>query len=136
MSKKILGPFTPSGKSCVVIQSLVLNKWTSTSSSGLPEYSGLKCNQFICIWACWPGCGCCGMGGGGGGSSLQGQGLAVHLLPFFSIYIFTTTSTNVNYTTSLLCLVISWLCSFTTTYLFTNTVLKETCKPNTFSPSK
>ena len=42
--KQNLWTFTASGKSCVVIQSLVLNKCASTSSSGLPENSGLKCD--------------------------------------------------------------------------------------------
>ena len=40
--KQNLWTFKASGKSCVVIQSLVLNKCASTSSSGLPENSGLN----------------------------------------------------------------------------------------------
>ena len=72
--KQNLWTFTPSGKSCVFIQSFVLNRWASTSSSGLPEYSGLKWDQFRCIGTCWPGCGkSCGAGFGGG-SSIQGAG--------------------------------------------------------------
>ena len=32
--------FSPSGKLCATIQSLVLRRWDSTSSTGLPENSG------------------------------------------------------------------------------------------------
>ena len=87
--KQNLWTFTPSGKWCVFIQSLVLNRWASTSSSGLLEYSGLKWDQFICIWTCWPGCSCKGCGPGCSyGSFLWGAGPDSHLLPFFSIYIY------------------------------------------------
>ena len=37
-----------SGKSCVSIQSFVLSKWASASSSGLPANLGLKWDQFNC----------------------------------------------------------------------------------------
>ena len=37
---------TPSGKTCMFIQSLVLRRCASTSSFGLPVNSGLKCEQF------------------------------------------------------------------------------------------
>ena len=135
--KQNLQTFTPSGKSCVFIQSFVLNKWASTSSSGLPEYSGLKWDQFICIWTCWPSCGStgCGVGWGGGGSSLWGQGLAVHLLPSFFIYIFA----YINYTTNLLNLAISRLYSSTITYLFTDRKVllqRKACKLNVYLLSK
>ena len=56
------------------MQSLVLSKWASTSSSGFPGNSSLKCDQFKCTTCCpcacgvhWTGgCGACGAVGGGG----------------------------------------------------------------------
>ena len=49
--KQNLCTFAASRKFCVSIQSFVLNKWASTSSSGLPENSVLKYDQFNCgIW--------------------------------------------------------------------------------------
>ena len=39
------------GKSCVVIQSFFLSKCASTSSSGFPEKSGLKWDQFNWLFA-------------------------------------------------------------------------------------
>ena len=56
--KQNLCTFATSVKLCVSIQSFVLNKWASTSSSGLPENSGLKYDQFNCgcIWlGIWAG---------------------------------------------------------------------------------
>ena len=38
--------FSPSGKLCASIQSLVLRRWDSASSSGLPENSGFLPIQF------------------------------------------------------------------------------------------
>ena len=50
--KQNLGILATSEKLCVFIQSFVLNKCASASSSGLPENSGLKYDQFNCgIWA-------------------------------------------------------------------------------------
>ena len=61
--------WTPSGKACMSIQSLVLRRCTSASSSGLPIKSGLKCDQFNWgIGACWIGC------VGGAGSYTEGAG--------------------------------------------------------------
>ena len=49
--KQNLCTLTLSGKSCVSIQSFVLSKWASTSSSGLPANLGLKWDQFNCgLW--------------------------------------------------------------------------------------
>ena len=38
----------PFGNACVFIQSFVMSRCASTSSSGFPENSGLKCDQFNC----------------------------------------------------------------------------------------
>ena len=46
--KQKLWTLTPSGKVCMSIQSFVLRRCASASSSGLPENSGLKCYQFKC----------------------------------------------------------------------------------------
>ena len=46
--------FATSGKLWVSLQSFVLKRWASASSSGLPENSGLKYDQF--------NCGCTGFG--------------------------------------------------------------------------
>ena len=53
--------FWSSGKSCVVIQSIVLNKCAYTSSLGSPEKSGLKWDQFNWLFAIGMG-GCSGNG--------------------------------------------------------------------------
>ena len=89
-----------SWKWCMLIQLLVLSKWTSASSSGFPENFGLKCYQFkwtICC-ACCAGCvsccpycvgcaGCCGACGGV--EVLEYLVLAVLLLPYFTYFKFT-----------------------------------------------
>ena len=49
------------------IQSLVLSKCASASSSGFPENSGLKCDQFNC-GICSAGCCSAGATGGAGAS--------------------------------------------------------------------
>ena len=65
--KQNLCTFATSGRLCISIQSFVVNKWTSTSSSGLPENSGLKYDQFNCgIWTGGVG-GNIGLGTGTGG---------------------------------------------------------------------
>ena len=115
--KQNLWTFTPSGKSYVFIQSFVFNRWASTSSLGLPEYSGLKWDQFICTGTCWPSCVRVVKWDLVVGLPYEGQGLAVHLLPCCSIY---NDFPCTNYTTNLLNLTISWLYSFTTTYVFAN----------------
>ena len=55
---------TPFANACVSIQSFVLRRCASASSSGLLVNSGLKCYQFNCgIWAGWigyVGIGCAG----------------------------------------------------------------------------
>ena len=62
--KQNLWTWTPSTKWCAVIQSLLLGRWASASSSGFPENSGLKWDQFKCT-ICLPcfaggvGCSCC-----------------------------------------------------------------------------
>ena len=56
---------TWSGTSCVSIQSFVLSKCPSASSSGLPAYSGLKWDQF--------NCGLCGTPGATGVLDIQGS---------------------------------------------------------------
>ena len=78
---------TPSWNACVSIQSFILRRCVSTSSSGLPANSGLKCNQFNCSTeAGWIGCvgiGCAGctsgciggMGSCTGGLSVGGTGV-------------------------------------------------------------
>ena len=43
-----LWTFTPLKKPCAFIQSFEQSKCTSASSSGFPENSGLKFNQFKC----------------------------------------------------------------------------------------
>ena len=67
--KQNLCTFMLSRKSCVSIQSFVLSKWASASSSGLPANLGLKWDQFNCsLWGA-PGAkgalgknGLCGVG--------------------------------------------------------------------------
>ena len=55
----------------VSIQSFILRRFASTSSSGLPASSGLKCDQFNCgIWA--GSIGCAGIGCAGGMCSCTG----------------------------------------------------------------
>ena len=79
--------FWSSGKSCVVIQSIILNKCASASSLGSPENSGLKWDQFNWLFAIGTGgctsnglelfgsCGCsippAGMSAGWCGSSIR-----------------------------------------------------------------
>ena len=68
--KQNIWTFTPSWNECVSIQSLVLRRWASASSSGLPMNSGLKWDQFNWgIGSGWIGCvgGTIGCGGGAGG---------------------------------------------------------------------
>ena len=57
------------GKLCVSIQSFILNKCAIASSSGLPENSGLKYDQFNCGIFVGRACGCIGLGGLAGGLS-------------------------------------------------------------------
>ena len=81
----------PSGNVCLSIQSIVLRRWASTSSSGLPGNSDLKCDLFnYGIYPGWIGCAgigwaasitiCTGCIGGctgsktGGGCSTGGAG--------------------------------------------------------------
>ena len=95
-----------SRKWCAFIQSLVLSKWASASSSGFPENSGLKCDQFNCTncCPCCAGCmgcctccvdcvGCCtccvGAGWAGGVEVLEYLVFVVLLLPHFSYFNYT-----------------------------------------------
>ena len=57
--KQNLWTFTPSWNWCVPIQSFILSKCASASSSGFPENSALKCDQFNCGMCCI-GCTVCG----------------------------------------------------------------------------
>ena len=60
--KQNIWTFTPFGNACVSIQSLILIKCASASSSGFPENSGLRCDQFNCAMSftgCAGGCGTC-----------------------------------------------------------------------------
>ena len=64
--KQNLWTVSPSPKWCAFIQSLVQSKWDSPCSSGFPENSGLKWDQFECTNCCpccagraWCSC-CCG----------------------------------------------------------------------------
>ena len=82
MVRQNLWTFTPSWNWCVFIHSLVLSKWASASSSGFPENSGLKCDQFNCSICCACCVGCCGTGGGGGAATADACGLE------FAIFIF------------------------------------------------
>ena len=66
----------PSTKWCVVIQSLAQSRWASAYSSGFPENSGLKWDQFRCTTWCAGCTGCCGACGSGG-SAWSGGGLGV-----------------------------------------------------------
>ena len=61
--KQNLCTFASSGKLCGSIQSLVLNKCAITSSSGLPENSGLKYDHLNCGICAGGACGCIGLGG-------------------------------------------------------------------------
>ena len=104
--RKKIWTFTPSGNACVYIQSFVLSKCVSASLSGVPAYSGLKCDQFNCS-ICWIGCmgagwlrnagGCTGCIGGWGAcsacraKSTWGAGgteelVVLHLTCLFIIY--------------------------------------------------
>ena len=90
--KQNLWTFIPPRRLCVVIQSLVQSKWTS-ASSGFPENSGLKCDQFKCTscCVCWVGCaGYCtcfaGFGWAGGLGVLEYLVLAV--LPYLTYFSF------------------------------------------------
>ena len=60
---------------------LVLSKWTSESSFGFPENSGLKCDQFNCGICCACYVGCCNAGGG------RVTGTAGACGPAFAIFI-------------------------------------------------
>ena len=73
------------------IQSFVLSKCASTSSSGFPENSGMRCDQFNCgtcgagycsAWGSW---GTWGAWGALGTSGAWGPGWAIILLIGFSI---------------------------------------------------
>ena len=66
--KQNLCTFVSCRKFWVSIQSLVLNRCATASSSGLPENSGLKYDQLNC--GTWNGgfCGCIGLCGFAGGS--------------------------------------------------------------------
>ena len=78
--KQNLHTFASSGKLWVSIQSLVLSRCATTSSSGLPENTSLKYDQLNC--GTWGGgfCGCIGLGefagglGGGFAGSAGGFG--------------------------------------------------------------
>ena len=65
--KQNLCTFVSTGKLCVSIQSLVLNKFANTSSSGLPEHFGLKYDQFNCGIYIGGACSCIELGGFAGG---------------------------------------------------------------------
>ena len=56
--------FTPSWNWCVFIQLFILSRCASASSSGFPENSGLKDDQFKCGIFCTCCTGCCGTWGG------------------------------------------------------------------------
>ena len=59
---------TPSWNACMSIQSFILRRCASASSSGLPAKYGLKCDQFNCgTSAGWIGCVGIGYTGGMGG---------------------------------------------------------------------
>ena len=94
--KQNLWTLMPSGKAWVSIQSLVLRRCASTSSSGFPANSGSRCNQSNCCtgpwlywwsWLCrryiWL-CGRCtdatgGAGAAGGGGCAHGPPLAIYI---------------------------------------------------------
>ena len=65
--KQNLCTFTSSGKLCVSIQSFVLSKCAITSSSGLPENSGLKYYLLNCGICTGGACDCIGLVGFSGG---------------------------------------------------------------------
>ena len=73
--KQNLCTFMLSRKSCVSIQSLILSKWASASSSGLPANLGLKWDQFNCAL-----CGAPGTRGALGRNGLFGGGFCPWLL--------------------------------------------------------
>ena len=54
-----LWTFTPWTKQCIFIQSFEQIRCTYASSSGFPENSGLKFDQFKCIICCWSWICCC-----------------------------------------------------------------------------
>ena len=76
---------TPSWNVCVSIQSFILRRCASASSSGFPENSGLKCDQYNCgTWTGWIDCtrgigGCtgwvCGWGASGACSAYGAEGV-------------------------------------------------------------
>ena len=79
--KQTLWTLITFGKWYAFVQSLVWSKWASESSSGFPEISGLKCDQFKCTIycpccvGCMVCCVCCagsGWAGEGGGAGISG----------------------------------------------------------------
>ena len=72
--KQNLWTLTPSTKFCAFIQSLVQSRCAFVSSSGFPENSGLKWDQFKCTTCCPGCCGACSAAGSAGG----GEGLLEH----------------------------------------------------------
>ena len=119
-----LWTLTPSTKWCAFIQSLVQSRCASASSSGFPENSGLKWDQFKCTiccsccagraWCSW----CCGAccptctGAGGGWRGWNTLHLLCHVLYVFIFYII--------YYSNVLCYWVYKFFILSFTYLFTN----------------
>ena len=107
--KQNLQTLMSSRKWCTFIQSLVLSKWASGSSSGFPENSGLKCDQFKCTncYPCFAGCCACCAGSSWAGGS-EGAGISGACGPASAIlYLF-----QLNH--AVLYSILSNLCTFNT----------------------
>ena len=79
-----LWTFTPSWNWYMSIQSFILSRCASASSSGFPKNSGLKCDEFNCGMCCTSYAGCCGWGGwvvgGAGTAGACGPASAIFIL--------------------------------------------------------
>ena len=117
-ARQNLWTLVTSQRRCVFIQSLVLSKWVSASSSHFPVNSGLQCGQFkfTTCCACCEGCcacfvGCvgfctchagCGWAEGGGGAVISDT--CGPALPYFICFNFTMPCYSIFYSVKLTCL--------------------------------